>query len=206
MDFEEIIRRYATDGGDIPAGQTGALIEALKTAVGNGFVDKARYRAKLDELEDYKQKALAAQDGASSAEKWKTKYDALKDDFEAFKTEQTKKETRAAKEKAYRELLRQAGVSEKRLDAVMKVSDIDGLELDGDGKAKDSDRLVENVKAEWSDFIETAVATGAPTPTPPAGNHAGTGTLTKDEIFKIKDASQRQNAIKENIQLFRKGV
>ena len=93
MDFEEIIRRYATDGGDIPAGQTGALIEALKTAVGNGFVDKA----------------------------WKTKYDALKDDFEAFKTEQTNKETRAAKEKAYRELLRQAGVGEKRLDAVMKV-------------------------------------------------------------------------------------
>ena len=122
MDFEEIIRRYATDGGDIPAGQTGALVEALKTAVGKGFVDKARYKAKLDELEDYKQKALAAQDGASSAEKWKTKYDALKDDFEAFKTEQTKKETRAAKEKAYRELLRQAGVSEKRLDAVMRVS------------------------------------------------------------------------------------
>ena len=206
MDFEEIIKKYASDAGDIPAQQVSAMVTALKNAVGNSFVEKSRYNARLDEIEVYKEKERQAGESAASAEKWKTKYDALKDDFTAYKSEQSKKETRASKEKAYRSLLQKAGISERRIDTVVKVSDIDSLELDENGEAKYADKLTADIKSEWADLIVTASVTGADAPTPPESTHIGSGTLTKDEIFKIKDASERQNAIKENIQLFKKEI
>ena len=49
----------------------------------------------------------------------------------------------------------------------MKVSDIDSVELEGDGKAKEAAKLSEKVKSEWSDFIETVTKSGVKTPTPP---------------------------------------
>ena len=60
-----------------------------------------------------------------------------------------------AKEAAYREILKAAGVSEKRIDSVIRVSDIDGIELGEDGKVKDAEKLTNSVKSEWADFIVT---------------------------------------------------
>lgn len=150
----------------------------------------------LDEL-----KAAAEKDGKSS---WKVKYDALKEDFETYKTEQTAKETRAAKETAYRALLKQAGVSEKRIDAVLKVTDLEGVELDDDGAIKGADKHLENIKAEWADFIPTTSTVGASTANPPS--NTGGALKSRDEIyarddkghFKL-DAAQRQEALSKLI-------
>lgn len=79
--------------------------------------------------------------------------------FDDYKEEQANKEARAAKETAFRALLKSAGVSEKRIDSVIKVSDIDGLELN-DGKIKGADALMESVKTEWADFIDSEKYTG----------------------------------------------
>ena len=174
-------------------------MKAISTAVGNEFVEKSRYKAKLEEIDALTEEKQTAQDSATTAEKWKTKYQALKDDFDAYKTEQTKKESHAAKEKAYRALLQEAGVSEKRLESVLKVSDVDSVELDEKGAIKGADKLTESIKSEWADFITTTETKGANTSNPPAN---GGTKLTKDEIFKIKDPVQRQNAIAENISLF----
>ena len=73
--------------------------------------------------------------------------------FNGYRTEPPNNESRAAKETAYRALLKEVGVSEKRIDTVLKVSDIDGIELE-DGKIKNADALTESVKKEWADFIE----------------------------------------------------
>ena len=78
---------------------------------------------------------------------WKDKHDALKKEFEGMKNEQAKKETHAAKEKAYRALLKETGVSEKRIDAVLKVSDVDGVELD-DNTASRQNALAELMASE----------------------------------------------------------
>jgi cell division septum initiation protein DivIVA len=107
---------------------------------------------------------------------WKVKYDALKEEFEGFKTEEANKVTKAAKEKAYRELLKNTGVAEKRIASVMKVSDIDSIELDESGKIKDEEKYKTNIQNEWSDFITSTETKGADTPTPPTndgGNDAG---------------------------------
>jgi len=201
-DFEKIIKSHTSEDGSIPAEAIAKLTKAISTAVGNEFVDKTRYKAKLDEIDELTTAKQTAEDSATTAAKWETKYKALKEDFNNFKAEAAKKETRSTKENAYRALLKEAGISEKRIDAVLRVSDVDGVELDEKGKIKDSQKLVKDIKAEWEDFIVTTETKGAETPVPPA--NTGGSTITKDEIFKIKDASERQRAIAENINLFRK--
>ena len=61
-------------------------------------------------------------------------------------------------------------MSEKRIDSVIRVSDIDGIELGEDGKVKDAETLTNSVKSEWSDFIVTEHVTGAQTSNPPEVN------------------------------------
>lgn len=203
FDIDSIIKKYTSEDGSIPSNAVAKLAQAVSSSVGREFVEKERYSKKLEEIEALKTEKQTAEDSATTAEKWKTKYQALKDDFEAYKGEQTKKETRSAKEKAYRELLKQAGVSEKRLDAVLRVSDVDSVELDDKGAVKDADKLTESIKGEWSDFIETTTTKGADTARPPAS--PGAAAMTKADIYKKDDhgryvlsASERQKALMEN--------
>lgn len=200
MDILEILKKHVDESGNISAAKFSDVVNAINSAVGKEFVEKKRYNDKLTEIDALKGEKQNAEDKATSAEKWKTKYDALKDDFEAYKKDITAKESKAARSNAYKELLKQAGVSEKRLDAVLKVSDIDSLEMGEDGKFKDSDKILEGIKNEWADFITTTETKGAETSTPPSNN--GGGKMTKADIMKIKDTSERQKAIAENHELF----
>ena len=113
--------------------------------------------------------------------------------------EEAKAKTAAQKRDAYRSLLEEAGVSDKRIAAVLKVSDIDSIELDADGKVKDSKAVVNSIKTEWADFIQSGGKEGAKTPTPPQGSGK---TMTKEDIMAIKNSSERQRAIAENHELF----
>lgn len=144
-------------------------------------------------------KAKAPKEGVETV--LKSDYDKLKKEYEDYKADITAKNTRTEKENAFRELLKSVGVSEKRFNAIIKVSNIDGLELDKDGKIKDADKHTENVKSEWADFIETTTTRGANTANPPANNGKGTGK-TKDEIMAIKDPEVRQREIANNPELF----
>lgn len=133
------------------------------------------YKADAEKLTSVSKELKEAKEQLESLDKdaYKVKYDALKEEFENYKTEQTAKETKTAKESAYRELLKSAGVSEKRIESVLRVSDIDGIEL-VDGKIKDADKLTETIKEEWADFIPTKTSEGAKFDNPPA-NEAGNG-------------------------------
>ena len=181
--------------------QMDTIIEAHTDTVDGLKADLAKYKTDAEALPEVQKQLEKAQADLEAGKKdsYKVKYEALKEEFEGYKTEQTKKESHAAKEKAYRALLQEAGVSEKRLESVLKVSDVDSVELDEKGAIKGADKLTESIKSEWADFITTTETRGANTSNPPAN---GGTKLTKDEIFKIKDPVQRQNAIAENISLF----
>lgn len=181
-------------------------VDALKNERDKYKADAEKLPGVQAELESAK-KAAEEKDGKSP---WKVKYDALKEDFDKYKADQTAKETKAAKSDAYRALLKEAGISEKRLEAVLKVSDVDSVELDKDGKVKGADKLMESVKAEWSDFITTNKTKGANTATPPTNN--GGSVKTRDDIYKtdergrfVLDASQRQAALAQIIANEQKG-
>ena len=163
--------------------------------------DVAKYKADAEALPEVQKQLEKAQADLEAGKKdsWKVKYEAIKEEFEGYKTEQTKKESHAAKEKAYRALLQEAGVSEKRLESVLKVSDVDSVELDENGAIKGADKLTESIKSEWADFITTTETRGAQTSNPPANRGV---TPTKEQIMGIKNTAERQRAIAQNLNLF----
>ena len=147
-----------------------------------------QYKSDADKMVEMQKKLDSAnkQLEISGKESWKVKYDALKEDFDAYKAEQSAKESHVAKEAAYRDLLKSAGISDKRISAVLKVSDVDSVEL-VDGKIKDAEKLTENIKNEWADFIQTTTVTGINTPTPP--NNSPTkdpGEMSMEEYIKYR--------------------
>lgn len=163
MNVEETIKGYVGEDGKIDGGKISDIVKAINTAVGKEFVEKKRYNDKLTEIETLKNEKAVAEDNATTSEQWKVKYDAIKEDFETYKNTVASEKTHEEKKKAYRELLKGAGISEKRLETVLKVSDIDSLEIDKDGKVKDSDKLTESIKSEWADFIVSEGVQGSGT-------------------------------------------
>ena len=193
-----LTRKFLTALG-IEGDKVDEIINAHLETV-NGLKEQAeQFKADAEKLPAV-QKELDELKGADGKNPFEVKYNALKEDFDNFKKDVSAKETRAKKEAAYRALLKDAGVSDKRIDAVLKVSDLDSVVLDNDGKVKDADALKKSIKEEWADFIPTNGAQGAATPNPPA-NNGGTG-MTKDQIMAIRDDRERQLAIAQNHELF----
>lgn len=149
----------------------------------------------LDEKDAAIAKVEKERDAANSGKQ--TAEQALTD----YKTQQTAKESRAAKESKFREQLKAAGVLEKYFDRIVRLSgeDIDKMELDSKGNVKNADKLAESLKTDWSDYVGSTTTKGAQVDNPPAN----TGSkMTKEQIINIKDATERQAAIAANPKAF----
>ena len=138
-------------------------------------------------------------DDAASGEDFQKKYEEEHKAFEDFK-KKTADDAEAAKVRsAYRKLLAEEGISERRLDSILKVTDLSKMKLDKEGALVDADKLKKAINEEWSEFKTTVTERGATVEKPP---QTGKSTMTKDQIFAIKDTAQRQKAIAENHELF----
>lgn len=175
-------------------------IDSIKADKDKAVEDAKKYKADSEKLADVEKELKELKAKETQPDAYKEKYDKLKKEFDTYKGEVTAKETKEAKTKAYRDLLKEIGVSEKRLDAVLRIADLDSFELE-DGKIKDVDELKTKAKEEWSDYIVSESAKGAKTPTPPKSTGSG-GAMTKKEIMAITDTKERQKAIAENHELF----
>lgn len=144
-------------------------IDGLKAQINELKESATEFEKVKQERDDLKKEISKAGDADKKYNDLKAEYDKYKADIEA-------KATKDAKEKAYRELLRKANISEKRLDAIMKVTALDEIELDAEGKIKDADKLTESAKKEWADFIVKEGEKGADTKTPPENNGGAGGT------------------------------
>ena len=162
--------------------QVDSVIEAHTETV-NGLTKYKADAEKLPGVQRELDELKAAGDGG-----YKKKYEDEHKAFEDYKAEQTTKETRKAKETAYRALLKSAGMAEKYINQVIKVTDIDALEMDGD-KIKDEAAHTEIVKKDWAEFIPTTTTTGATTETPPANtskNNPDLGSLSMEEYIAVR--------------------
>lgn len=147
-------------------------VEALKKERETAKETAEQYKQDAEKLPTV-QKELDEIKAANAGNPYKEKYEKEHKDFEDYKAEVLAKETKAKKVSAYKQLLKDAGVSERRIDAIVKVSAVDDVELDEEGHIKDSDKLKEAVTKEWSDFIQTEEKRGAEVGTPPAGSGGG---------------------------------
>lgn len=177
------------------------------TEVTNGLKeDRDRYKAEAEANKDASEKLAEAQselDELKADENpFEAKYKEIKEQFDTYKSDVEAKALTAKKTDAFKQLLKDAGVSDKRIDTVVKASPkaIDDIAFDEDGKVKGASDLTDGLKQEWKDFVVTSDTQGAKTATPPENN--GGGGMTKEEIMAIKDRAKRREAIAQNPEAF----
>ena len=165
-------------------------------AVTDGLKDERdSFKAEAEKAGDL-QKEL---DDLKNGEDFQKKYEDEHKAFEDFK-KKTADDAEAAKVKsAYRKLLAGEGIGEKRLDSILKVTDLSKLKLDKDGNLEDVDGLKKAINDEWGEFKTKVTEKGAVVEKP---LQTGKATKTKEEIMAIKDTDERQKAIAENHELF----
>lgn len=166
-------------------------IEVLRKERDDARADVDKYKAEAERLGTVEKDLIKAQAKLEDAEKTAEKLKALQSEYDEYKADVSAKATQSAKEKAYRELLKQAGISDKRFDSIIKVSDMSKVEIDKDGKVKDPKAIVDNIKSEWADFIVTEGKQGAKVSTPPANNP--TKAFTKEDIKHMSPAEINSN-------------
>ena len=159
----------------IEAEKVDEIIEAHTDTVNALKEERDKYKKSHEELPAIQKelddlKKAAEQNGENP---YKQQYDDLKKEYEEYKAGVDAKELAARKKEAYSALLKKAGISEKRIGAIIKVSQLDTLELDKDGNIKDADDWESKAKEEWKDFIVTEETHGAEVKNPPEGKGNG---------------------------------
>ena len=202
-EFDRAALRKIFEGAEIevPKDVLGQICD-LHTSSMDGLpetIKELKGKLKVAEQERDAAKAKVPVDGEETISK--AEYDKLKGEFDKYKTDVQAKETKAAKEAAYRAILKDANLSEKGIEKAVKYADWDKIELGEDGKLKDANDHIKAVREEWAEYVTTTTTTGAKTSTPPANNGGKTGK-TKEEIMAIRDPAVRQAEIAKNPEAF----
>lgn len=182
------------------------IIEAHAETVDGLKADIERYKADAKDLPSVRKQLDDVKEELEAAKKdgWKEKHDQVKKDFDDYKEAQEKKETREAKEKAVKAYLESKNIKDGNLIIAMRglKAEVETAELD-EGKLKDTKVFDDLIAGDLAGLVTITRDKGAPPPANPPKN-AG-GSMTKEEIMKIKDRDERRAAIAANIGAFTKG-
>lgn len=151
-------------------GAVAKIMEGHITSVNALREERDAYKADAEKLPDV-QKELDNLKAKGDPD-WQKKYEDEHNSFETYKTQISGERERAQKTRLYRKLLRECKVEEKRIDAVLKVTDIDSLSIE-DGGLKDADNLKADIEKEWAGFIVVEKPQGANVEKPPANEGGG---------------------------------
>jgi len=132
--------------------QVDSIVDMHTETVNGIKSDAARYKEDAEKLASVQQELDDLKTRGDGG--YKEKYDAEHAAFEAYKTEQTNKEAKAAKEKAVRAYYESKGITGNNLDIAMRGSgaEIDALTLEGD-KIKDAAALDTLIDGTFSGLV-----------------------------------------------------
>lgn len=174
--FMSLTRKFLKDLGiegdevDKIINEHRSTVDSLRDDVDSLKAEVEKYKATEKEISDLKKSAEAA-------ESYKAKYEEIEKNFNDYKTEVQNEKSTSQKMDAYKNLLKSAGIGDKRIDSVLKLAKVDGLidklEFDKDGAVKNSETISEEIKTAYSDYVEEIKEKGASTPNPPE-NKGGT--------------------------------
>ena len=135
------------------------------------------------ERDDFKKKI---EDYEKTEGEYKVKYEKSVKDFDDYKAAEAVKALKAKKGNAVKAVLKELGISETKLDKIIKVTDLDGIELDDDEQIKGLDKVKESLKSEWEEFIVSKEDKGAEIPKPPKGGESSNDDVgTSDAVKRI---------------------
>lgn len=142
------------------------IIEEHVESIDGLKAERDRYKAGADEAEGLRKQLEEAKAAGEGAGEYEEKYKAKCKELDDYKAKVDGEAAEREKRGLYRELLAGAGVDPKRIDTVLKVSDLSGVTVK-DGAIEGADELAESIKADWSDFIAVKNTQGAVVPNPP---------------------------------------
>ena len=149
--------------------------------------DLARYKAESEKLPEV-QKEL---DNYKNGTDWKAEHDKVKSEFDNYKAEVAGKERLAAKQRAFRKLLSDENIPDKFHDRIVKMTDFDAIEMDGND-IKDAQKQRDNIKADWGEYVAVVETKGDKPETPPKHNDNAFESMSLAD--KMKYANENPNA------------
>lgn len=168
----------------------GETVEGLKQKLEKAEAEAAKVEGLTTQLNEANDKLAKSGDAAK-----------VQADFDAYKEEIAKEKATASKRAAADALLKEAGYARESVRGlILRAIDLDKWEADDKGGIKDADAFKQSVQADYADLVSTTQTTGTPPANPPTG---GAVAMTRAEIMKIKDTTERQRAIEENLDLFK---
>lgn len=166
------------------------IIEEHVESIDGLKAERDRYKSGAEEAEGLRKQLEEAKAAGEGAGEYEEKYKAKCKELDDYKAEVAGEKAAAEKRGLYRQLLESAGVDPKRIDTVLKVSDLEGVTVK-DGAIEDADKLTEGIKADWADFIATTTVKGADVAHAPKGEGGkDINEMSTAEYMKYK-AEQR---------------
>ena len=179
--------------------QVDSVVEAHTETVDGLKSQMAGYKADAEKLEGV-QRELDDLKANGGGEDYKSKYDSEHAAFEKYKNDQNAKESAALTERLYREQLNALGITGKRADSIVRLTDLSAVKVK-DGKLEDADDVKKGIQTDYADFIPKKRTDGADPADPP---HSG--KMSREEIYKKDDkgryllsTAERQKALAESM-------
>ena len=164
-----------------------AILDGHVTSINALREDVTKYKEDAEKLADVQKELDTLK--ATHTDEWEAKYTAEHEAFEQFKTSVAAEKELSTKKALYTDLLKGQHVDEKRLEAILRVTDFSGMTVK-DGKLVDADKLAETIKSDWAGFIVSDQTSGAHVDTP-----LNTGTaMTKADFEKMPLSKQMEYA------------
>lgn len=161
-----------------------AVVDPLKD-------DLQRYKADAEKLPGI-QKELDDLKAASTDNEWETKYNDEHAAFEKYKADVAAATEIEMIKVEHRKLLQEMGISEKRFDAIQRLTDFSTMKRGADGRLEDADKIKESIKSDWADYIPETHEDGADVGNPP--NNSSTPFDKMNLTEKMAYANQHPNA------------
>lgn len=163
-----------------------AVTTALKGQRDQFEGDANKYKADAEKLAQV-QKEL---DELKDRKDYKADYDKAVKDLEDYKKQVTAEAEAAKVRAAYKQLLTDEKISDKRHDAILKVTDFSGMKLGEDGKLLDADKLKEAIGKDWAEFRVSTRDRGEDVPHPFRTDNGG-GVNTEMQMYAKRFHDER---------------
>lgn len=189
MEHTLAISRKFLEGMGLEEKQVESIIEANAASIEGIKADRDKYKEQAEKVPDL-QKQLEEAQAASNGDEWEQKYNEEHQAFEDFKAQIQTERADAEKAQAYRGMLMAAGIDPKRIDAIMRVTDLSEVEME-DGKLKEAGKLEEAAKEEWADFVIKTITKGSDPENPPKQERGGVEGADPEVVKRIKERHER---------------
>ena len=153
----------------IEADKIDEIITAHLDTVNGLKQERDDYKAEADKLPSVQAELEKAKEDDGYKEKYKT----LKSEYDKYKADIAAEKEAEKKQTAYKELLKECGIPEKRIKAVIRLTNFDEVKLTKDGEIEGVEDVKKSIKNDWAEYIPTNEDHGADTATPPGGDGSG---------------------------------